>query len=117
MTSPISNQHIYITTPHSSSAPPLWETPAFYLDRAHVYLVLQEIQGSAPGSKEKNEAIDSLLSFLTTNTGNRVLTYDKACHDGAKNIICDAGNHNLSVISRGHLNIVCVNQGWSLVPG
>lgn len=59
-------------------------------------------------------ALEGFLAFLAGPSGNRVLTYNRECHEGVKQMVC--GLRELDGPARGHLNRICANQGWVRGP-
>lgn len=107
MTTPVSNILHRMNTPQTNSAPALWNTTEFHTDIDMVTHRLREGVGSS-------DNLDRFLEFLASPNGNRVLTYNVACHEGVKQFICEIQNagSTLSTSARQHINRICENQGW-----
>lgn len=105
MTTPVLNNRNAcnrVVTPHTDSAPAAWNTPEFHIDSAMVTQQLRDGVGV--------EAMEDFLAFLASPSGNRVLTYNRECHEGVKQMTCNLSG--LSALERSHLNRICANQGW-----
>lgn len=94
-------------TPHTGSAPNPWNTPEFHRDSA---MVAQQLRDGVV----TEAALEEFLAFLAGPSGNRVLTYDRECHEGVKQMIC--GLRGLSRVACARLNRICENQGWMCGP-
>lgn len=109
MTTPVSNNtNMYrANTPRSDTAPVVWDTPAFRMDSE---MISRQLRDGVAGA-----ACESFLAFLAGPSGNRVLTYDRECHEGVKQMVCGywgVGASSLSRAASGYLNRICANQGW-----